>query len=588
MKPPPFEYEAPRTADEAVALLAQHGDRAKVLAGGQSLVPLLNFRLAQPEVLVDVNRVSELAYVRPVDTGLAIGALTRQHALERSSAIRVQLPIVAEACRLIGHLPIRHRGTVGGSLAHADPASELPAVMVALEAELTLSRKGSRRTVPADQFFTGIFSTALEPEELLTDIRVPGLPPRTGSAFRRDRAARRRFRARRRRSARHAQRRRSCHPRPARPVWRRSHAHPRARGGAGADRRVAGGARARRRRREDGGGDRSAERHPCLGNLPQEARASRGTPGDRAGGASRRRCVMKRSASVIGLTVNGIQHELAVEPRRLLVDCLREDLGLTGTHIGCEHGVCGTCTVLVDGETRAVVPDAGRPGRRRHHHHRRGPGAGRRAASAAAGVPRGAGAAVRVLHAGHADAGRGSCCATIPRRARPRFARRSRRTSVAARATRASSSAVQLAAERGAVAGTRPQRRAEGEGHGHDPTHLDRQGRAAPGRSAPADGARQLHRRRAAGGHGTRGGAPQPAGPCAHRPHRHEPGSRAARRLRGDHRRGCQGALQSPARLLRRAGGAVRAGGRQGPVRGRGGGGGRRDRSLHRRGRGRA
>jgi aerobic carbon-monoxide dehydrogenase medium subunit len=183
MKPPPFEYEAPRSADEAVALLAQHGDRAKVLAGGQSLVPLMNFRLAQPEVLVDVNRVAELAYVRPVDGGLAFGALTRQHALERSSAVRAQLPIVAEACHLIGHLPIRHRGTVGGSLAHADPASELPAVMVALEAEMTLSRKGSRRTVVADQFFTGIFSTALEAEELLTDIRVPGLPPRTGSAF---------------------------------------------------------------------------------------------------------------------------------------------------------------------------------------------------------------------------------------------------------------------------------------------------------------------------------------------------------------------------------------------------------------------
>jgi CO/xanthine dehydrogenase FAD-binding subunit len=239
MKPPPFEYEAPRTADEAVALLAQHGDRAKVLAGGQSLVPLLNFRLAQPEVLVDVNRVAELAYVRPVDTGLAIGALTRQHALERSSAIRGQLPIVAEACHLIGHLPIRHRGTVGGSLAHADPASELPAVMVALEAELTLSRKGSRRTVPADQFFIGIFSTALEPEELLTDIRVPGLPPRTGGAF---------VEIARRAgdfalvgvAALVAQRRRSCLrarlalcgpvPRPSR-----------ARGGASADRRVAGG-----------------------------------------------------------------------------------------------------------------------------------------------------------------------------------------------------------------------------------------------------------------------------------------------------------------------------------------------------------
>jgi aerobic carbon-monoxide dehydrogenase medium subunit len=140
MKPPPFEYEAPSTADEAVALLAQHGDRTKVLAGGQSLVPLLDFRLTQSEVLVDVNRVTELAYIWPMDTGLAFGALTRQHALERSSAVRGQLPIVAEACRLIGHLPIRHRGTVGGSLAHDDPASELPAVMVALETELTLSR----------------------------------------------------------------------------------------------------------------------------------------------------------------------------------------------------------------------------------------------------------------------------------------------------------------------------------------------------------------------------------------------------------------------------------------------------------------
>ena len=183
MKPPPFEYAAPRKTDEAVALLAQHGDRAKVLAGGQSLVPLLNFRLAQPEVLVDVNRVAELAYVRPVDSGIAFGALTRQHTVERSDDVRARLPIVTEACRLIGHLPIRHRGTIGGSLAHADPASELPAVMVALEAELTAVRRGGRRTLPAEQFFRGIFTTALAPDELLTEIRVPGLPPRTGSAF---------------------------------------------------------------------------------------------------------------------------------------------------------------------------------------------------------------------------------------------------------------------------------------------------------------------------------------------------------------------------------------------------------------------
>ena len=183
MKPPRFEYAAPQKTDEAVALLSQYGDRAKVLAGGQSLVPLLNFRLARPEVLVDVNRVAELAYVRPLQSGVAIGALTRQHALERAEVIRTKLPIVAEACRLIGHLPIRHRGTLGGSLAHADPASELPAVMVALEAELTVARRGGQRTLPADQFFTGMLTTALAPDELLTEVCVPGLPPRTGGAF---------------------------------------------------------------------------------------------------------------------------------------------------------------------------------------------------------------------------------------------------------------------------------------------------------------------------------------------------------------------------------------------------------------------
>jgi CO/xanthine dehydrogenase FAD-binding subunit len=183
MKPPRFEYAAPQKTDEAVALLAQHGDRAKILAGGQSLVPLLNFRLARPEVLVDVNRVAELAYVRPVDSGVAIGALTRQHTLERAEVIRTKLPIVAEACGLIGHLPIRHRGTLGGSLAHADPASELPAVVMALEAELTVTRRGSQRTLAADQFFTGMLTTALAPDELLTEVRLPGLPPRTGGAF---------------------------------------------------------------------------------------------------------------------------------------------------------------------------------------------------------------------------------------------------------------------------------------------------------------------------------------------------------------------------------------------------------------------
>lgn len=183
MKPPRFEYLAPQTTEEVLALLAEHGDRAKVLAGGQSLIPLLNFRLVQPQLLVDINRIWELAYIRDSDGGLAVGALTRLHALERAESIRNSLPIIAEACHCIGHLPIRHRGTIGGNLAHADPASELPAVMLALDAEFTLASQKGRRTLPAERFFSGALTTALQPVELLAEIRVRGLPPRTGAAF---------------------------------------------------------------------------------------------------------------------------------------------------------------------------------------------------------------------------------------------------------------------------------------------------------------------------------------------------------------------------------------------------------------------
>ena len=149
MKPPRFEYVAPKTEREALAALAEHGERAKILAGGQSLIPMMNLRLATPEVLVDLNRVAELAYIREADGAFAIGAMTRQHAVERSDLLRRRLPLLVDAVRHIGHLPIRHRGTIGGNLAHADPASELPAVMLVLDAELVLTHPQGRRTVTA-------------------------------------------------------------------------------------------------------------------------------------------------------------------------------------------------------------------------------------------------------------------------------------------------------------------------------------------------------------------------------------------------------------------------------------------------------
>jgi CO/xanthine dehydrogenase FAD-binding subunit len=183
VKPPSFEYVAPRSLDEALSKLAEHGSAAKVLAGGQSLVPLLNLRLAGPELLVDINGLHELAMIQTWDGGLALGALVRQSTLESEPGVRERLPLLAEASALVGHPAIRHRGTLGGSLAHADPAAELPAAMLALEATLVARGPRGERSLPAAEFFTGYLTTALAPDELLTAIRVPGPPPGAGSAF---------------------------------------------------------------------------------------------------------------------------------------------------------------------------------------------------------------------------------------------------------------------------------------------------------------------------------------------------------------------------------------------------------------------
>lgn len=183
MKPPVFHYLAPRSLEEAVQQLGEYGDRAKVLAGGQSLVPLLNLRLAGPEVLIDVNGVAGLRHIDAWDGGLAIGAIARQSALERSTLATDRLPLLAEAIAFVGHPTIRHRGTVAGSLAHADPAAELPAVMLALEASCVARGPSGERTISAADFFKDYLTTALAPDELLTEVRVPGVPAGTGSAF---------------------------------------------------------------------------------------------------------------------------------------------------------------------------------------------------------------------------------------------------------------------------------------------------------------------------------------------------------------------------------------------------------------------
>jgi carbon-monoxide dehydrogenase medium subunit len=182
MKLPPFHYHRAESVDDAVGLLAELGDDAKVLAGGQSLIPLLSFRLARPAHLVDVNPVAELAYISD-GAGLEIGATVRHRVAERSDTVRTEAPLVATALGLVGHAAIRNRGTLGGSIAHADPAAELPAVLVALGGEVVARSRRGVRTIAAADFQEGFLTTALEPDELLTAIRLPAWPASTGWAF---------------------------------------------------------------------------------------------------------------------------------------------------------------------------------------------------------------------------------------------------------------------------------------------------------------------------------------------------------------------------------------------------------------------
>ena len=183
MKPAPFVYLAPDSLDAALEALAEHGADAKVLAGGQSLIPVMNFRLAQPAVLVDLNRIGELDFIEEGNGGLRIGGMTRQSRVEHDPGVRRLLPLLHEAMPHIAHPQIRNRGTIGGTLAHADPAAELPAVAVALGGRVRLVSLGGERWVPAAEFFRSLFTTALEPGEIVAELELPPPAERTGYAF---------------------------------------------------------------------------------------------------------------------------------------------------------------------------------------------------------------------------------------------------------------------------------------------------------------------------------------------------------------------------------------------------------------------
>jgi carbon-monoxide dehydrogenase medium subunit len=183
MIPAAFEYFAPTSVREAISLLQQHGDDAKVLAGGHSLLPLMKFRLAQPKVVVDIGRIPGLDGITVAGDKVVIGALATHDAVERSPILKEKCPLLPETAAVIGDMQVRNRGTIGGSLAHADPAADYPGAILALDAEIVATGPAGTRTIPARDFFVEMLTTALGPAELITEVRVPVLPPGTGTAY---------------------------------------------------------------------------------------------------------------------------------------------------------------------------------------------------------------------------------------------------------------------------------------------------------------------------------------------------------------------------------------------------------------------
>ncbi|HMR99614.1 MAG TPA: xanthine dehydrogenase family protein subunit M [Anaerolineales bacterium] len=183
MKPAPFEYHSPSSIEEILTLKSQYGDDAKFLAGGQSLVPAMNFRIVQPSVLIDLNRVSDLSFIREDGNVIRVGSMARERHLEFDASIEKRTPLLHEAVPSIAHPQIRNRGTIGGSIVNADPAAELPVLMIALNARLKAKNKSAERWLDAKDFFAGMFTTALESDEALVEIELPFAEPRTGWSF---------------------------------------------------------------------------------------------------------------------------------------------------------------------------------------------------------------------------------------------------------------------------------------------------------------------------------------------------------------------------------------------------------------------
>jgi len=363
----PFEYAAPEALDEALALLREHGAEAKILAGGQSLVPLLNYRLARPRLVVDINGLP-LAGVRVDNGSLRLGALTRHHDLEELPEIARSAPLLPEVARLIGNVRVRSLGTVGGSLAHADPAAELPMAVVALDARLTLASASGSQTVPARDFFTGYLSTALAPDELLTAIEVPVT---LGMGWAVEEFARRAgdfavvavaAGVSLDRRGRVDDARLALGGVADRPV-RATAAEDVLRGQEPSAERLARAAEVVRERLDPQSDAfaSGAYRRLLAGVLTRRALtravSSEGASTAPSEASPRRIAAAKppleaspqRGAGRKGLMINGRARDVDVRPGQTLLEVLRDTLGVFDVKEGCGEGVCGACTVLLDG-----------------------------------------------------------------------------------------------------------------------------------------------------------------------------------------------------------------------------------------------
>src|SRR5450756_792801 len=331
MKAAPFEYSRPADVDEACALLAAD-ESARVIAGGQTLVAMMAMRLARPTRLIDINRIASLSYIRNDGDGVAIGATTRQCVVERDALVAAQVPLLARAIPNIGHAATRARGTIGGSLANADPAAELPLIAITLDAVLSYRASGETAEIPAREFFIGPMITTLPAGGCLVGVRFPVWQgEKIGVGFHEVNARRSDFAfvsaAVRPPISRCGSIARSSNSRAARSMPRRW------------TRRCA--------RRSP-----ISTRWPICTPRPSTAAAPRPiSPAAplRLPSATRKGKKPKGTRMRIELNVNGTLHEIEVEPRTTLLDCLRDLLDLKGAHAGCEHGVCGACTVLFDG-----------------------------------------------------------------------------------------------------------------------------------------------------------------------------------------------------------------------------------------------